>query len=225
MESGGQRATADRRAIQSKVDEIRSANFKLARRGFDRDEVGAYLTRLARWLQRSGLVDPDQVNRELTLVGERTSEILTKANETARELRAKAEREAGETVHSASAEAERIRAEAQEEGRRVRLEADSRAEGMVREAERRAQEMIDEAARRRGALETVIDDLVGRRDEIVAEARGLVDELGGVLDRGLEDPRDPTVEPAEIEERPEADTEVVEGEIEADTEQQTAGGA
>lgn len=180
--SGGETGkTPDARAVQMKVRELRSASFATSRRGFDRDEVMTYLHRLATWLEGAGLADPEEVRRELAMVGQRTSEILTKADETANSLRAEAQRNAGEMLASAHAEAERMRAEAEEDARRMRLEAEAGAEETGDEADRRAERMIDEAVKRRQDLEVLIDDLVSGRDEILADTRKLVEELSRLV--------------------------------------------
>ena len=193
--------TPDPGAIQSKVSELRSAEFTGSRRGFDRDEVTAYLHGLADWLESTGLADPDQVRRELSLVGERTSEILTKVEDTAREIRSEAQRNAAETLDSAREEGEAVRGEAAEEARRARIEA----EELVDDAERRTEQMITETLRRRQALETVIEDLLDRRNQIVADANRLVVELSELLEAEQEEELGESAELAEDE--PEFDDE------------------
>jgi F0F1-type ATP synthase membrane subunit b/b' len=183
MKGGERNAAPDSRAVQTKVRELRSVSFSAARRGLDRDEVMTYLHRLAAWLESAGLADPEEVRRELAMVGQRTSEILTKADETANALRSESQRNAGELLQSARSEADRIRAEAEEETRDAVVEAKARAEETLEEADRRAERMIDEAVKRRGDLEVVIDDLVAGRDEILADTRRLVDELGALVGR------------------------------------------
>jgi cell division septum initiation protein DivIVA len=196
MKGGERNAAPDSRAVQTKVRELRSAKFSPARKGFDRDEVMTYLHRLASWLEGAGLADPEEVRRELAMVGQRTSEILTKADETANALRSESQRTAGELIKSARSEADRIRAEAEEETRGARTEAEGRAEEILEEADRRAERMIDEAVKRRQDLEVLIDDLVAGRDEILADTRRLVDELGALVGR----PADEEQEDAEAEE-------------------------
>lgn len=180
--TGAKRKPApDSRAVQTKVRELRSASFSPARKGFDRDEVMTYLHRLANWLEGAGLADPEEVRRELAMVGQRTSEILTKADETANALRSESQRNAGELLESARSEADRIRAEAAEEARRAMAEAEARAEETLEEADRRAERMIDEVVKRRQDLEVVIDDLIAGRNEIIADTRRLVDELNALV--------------------------------------------
>jgi cell division septum initiation protein DivIVA len=203
MSGGDKDGAQDLRAVQTKVRELRSASFSPSRKGFDRDEVMTYLHRLAGWLEGAGLADPEEVKRELAMVGQRTSEILTKADETANALRADAQRTAGEVLESAQAEAERMRTEAEEEARRTRLDAKARAEETVDEADRSAEQMIEGAMKRRQDLEVLIDDLVAGRDEILADTRRLVDEMSQLVGRGAElEPEEGESEEEEEEQPP-----------------------
>lgn len=189
--------TPDARAVQMKVRELRSASFSTTRRGFDRDEVMTYMHRLATWLEGAGLADPEEVRRELAMVGQRTSEILTKADETANTLRSEAQRNAGEMLDAARTEAERMRAEAEEDARQTRLDAEARAEETVDDADRRAERMIEEAVRRRQDLEVLVDDLASGRDEILEDTRKLVDELSRLVGRRAEE--EPEEKPEEAQ--------------------------
>lgn len=211
MSGGDTSRTPDSRAVQSKVRELRTASFSASRKGFDRDEVMTYLHRLAGWLEGAGLADPEEVRRELAMVGKRTSEILTKADETANAMRAEAQRNAGELLDSARAEAERIRTEAEEEASRMRRDAEGAAEETVDEADRRAERMIDETIKRRQDLELLIDDLVAGREEILADTRRLVDELAALVDRGSEREPEDAEEPGEEGPQTEADAAAVAG--------------
>jgi cell division septum initiation protein DivIVA len=187
MSGGKKRTTPDARAVQMKVRELRTASFTTTRKGLDPDEVMTYLHRLATWLESAGLADPEEVRRELAMVGQRTSEILTKADETANTLRGEAQRNVGEMLEAARGEAERMRAEAEEDARRTRLDAEARAEETVDDADRQAERMIEEAVKRRQDLEVLVDDLVSGRDEILEDTRKLVDELSRLVGRGAEE--------------------------------------
>lgn len=178
------RAVEDEEGFEGRITALRSAGFSISRRGFDRDEVKQFLSELADWLESIDLAgsDPGQMRKELALVGQRTTEILSKAEETARELRRSAQANAAETLAAAEAEAARIREEVEAEERSTRIAADSRAEEIIAAAETRAEQMIDSALSRRQALQAVIDDLVERRNEIVADTRRMVGELGELLE-------------------------------------------
>src|SRR5436190_10553424 len=179
------------------AERVRAVSFRVARRGYDRDEVDGFLAWLADELRSAevgaaaGDVDPDALRRELERVGESTAGILRAAEQTAREIRATSKRDAENRVTSATAEAERLRSESEEfstttrqeiedETRRVRLDASQRAEETVREAEGRAESIVEDAMTRRRLLDAQVDDLAERRDGILAEVGRLADELRAV---------------------------------------------
>src|SRR5919201_835945 len=179
------------------AERVRAVSFRVARRGYDRDEVDGFLAWLADELRSAevgagaGDADPDAVRRELERIGESTAAILRAAEQTARELRGAAKRDAEHQVESARAEAERTRADAEEfaaearEGageaaRRLRLEAGQRAEEAVREAETRAESILENTVARRRVLDAQIDELTERRDAILVEVARLADELRAV---------------------------------------------
>jgi len=157
-----------RRELQQRIAQIRKASFETTRKGYDQAQVRHFLDAVADWLEDLGLGDADrgEMRRELAWVGERTSEILTKAEETASELR-----EQGES------EARKLRAEAHEESRRVREEAATEAQELVTSAEQKAAAILEDANRRREDLQSLVGDLLMRRDEIVADGVRLAEEL------------------------------------------------
>ena len=184
-------AVADqRRETQNRIEQIRSASFDSVRKGYDSAQVRRFLEAVADWLEGLGLGDADrgEMRRELTWVGERTSEILTKAEETASELREQGQGEAQRLVTEARTASERMRAEADEESQRVRAEAAAEAEETVTSAERKAAALIEEAGRRREDLNALIADLLERRDEIVADGVRLADELTDLFSTTVDAP-------------------------------------
>ena len=185
-----ERGTSDRGEVQARITEIRRASFVASRRGFDRDQVHRFLGGVADWLEGLGLGDPDhgELRRELAWVGERTSEIIAQAEETARELREKAVAEAEQLRDEATEEAERVRSEVDEDARRSRLESSRLAEEMISAAESQAETLFEEAARRRQDLQTLIADLIERRDEILADGSRLAEELADLFASVSEEP-------------------------------------
>jgi DivIVA domain-containing protein len=190
---------------KTSIDRIRGATFSVVRRGYDKREVDRFLSQVADWLE-TGAGDPTRaeiVKRELERVGDKTARILASAEESAEQLRSEAEAEAAETLERARAEASRLQAEAQQhmrseresadsyavqtreaaeqEARRVRLEGAQRAEEIVGGAERKAETLEAEGLRRRRDLETLIADLLERRDEVLDDLDRLADEVAGVV--------------------------------------------
>jgi DivIVA domain-containing protein len=179
------------------AERVRAASFRVARRGYDRDEVDAFLAWLADQLRSAEVggagadLDPDAVRRELERVGESTGAILRAAEQTARELRGAAKRDADHQLSSAREEAESVRTQAEEfasttreeaaeAARTVRLESDQRATEAVREAEERAESIIGDAMERRRVLTARVDELAERRDAILAEVTRLADDLRAI---------------------------------------------
>ena len=80
---------------QTSLDRIRNATFPSAKRGYDKQEVEKFLSRLADWLETGGGDESrsETVKRELERVGERTGAILSQAEDSAQEIIAEARTE------------------------------------------------------------------------------------------------------------------------------------
>ena len=186
---------------QTSLDRIRNATFPSSRRGYDKQEVEKFLARLADWLE-TGAGDEsrsDTVKRELERVGERTGAILAQAEESAQQIRGEAEALAREAIDEGNAQADQARQEADTYAKQTRTEADAyaketrkeadkdaaevraEAEGDARDtiadAQAQARRIVEEGTRRREDLESVIADLVRRRDEVLDDT----EELSGKL--------------------------------------------
>src|SRR4051794_18458101 len=206
------------------AERVRNASFKVARRGYERDEVDTFLGWLADQLRSAELSpavpgdDPDAMRRELERVGASTAEILRAAEQTSRELRGSAKRDAENLLSSAQEEAERIRAEAgdaarteresaEDEARTLRLEASRRTEELVREAEARAEAIVEDALQRRRVLAARVEQLAERRGAILAEVGRLADELRGLREAAGPDPELPPESEIDTDLEPAADAE------------------
>jgi DivIVA domain-containing protein len=169
---------------QDSIERIRTATFKVARRGYDKREVDRFLERLADWLETGGGDDArsEVVRTELERIGEQVAGILTSAHDAGVTLRAEAESQleeerdayserthieadeyANETRGEADAYAARIRNEASAEAATTREDAEAYAESTRAQADEDAAATIQQAeteARR------TIDDANRRRSEI-----------------------------------------------------------
>lgn len=197
---------------QTSLDRIRNATFPSSRRGYDKHEVEKFLARLADWLETGGGDESrsDAVKRELERVGERTGAILSQAQDSAQQIRAEAEEEARSTLNEANATAQRLRSEADAYAAKTRSAIDSEAaehrdrldgevEDALVEAESKARRIVEEGLRRRADIESVITDLVHRRDEVIAD----VEDLSAKLDAAAAEHRprgpDPYERPMELD--------------------------
>jgi DivIVA domain-containing protein len=209
---------------QTSLDRIRNATFPSSRRGYDKQEVEKFLSRLADWLE-TGAGDEsrsDTVKRELERVGERTGAILAQAEESAQQIRAEAEDEARGTVNTANMHAEETRAETDKYASEARTSADAyaqqtrqeaeevlsnakaEAERQAREAlaaaEAQARRIVEEGTQRREDIEAVIADLVRRRNDILADTEELSAKLTGAVSAHQPEPgSDPFDKPDELD--------------------------
>jgi DivIVA domain-containing protein len=159
------------------VERIRSATFRDARRGYDRREVEQFLASVADWLE-SGAQDEARafaVKRKLERAGNTTARILATAQE----------------------EAEKLIAEAKDEATRTRSEAAGAARETTENARAKARRTVEEGEQRRVAIETVIKDLVAKRDAVLQE----LDRLAGEVAASVKEHRpaagaDPFAKPA-----------------------------
>lgn len=187
---------------QTSLDRIRNATFPSAKRGYDRQEVEKFLSRLADWLETGGGDESrsETVKRELERVGERTGAILATAEDSAQQIISEAEELARETRAEAEAYGETTRGEADRAARQARDDADADARAAVADAEAKAQRIVDEGTRRRSDIEAVIADLVNRRDEVLDDTERLGAKLTAAIDthRPLTD-ADPFSVPEELD--------------------------
>jgi DivIVA domain-containing protein len=188
---------------QTSLDRIRNATFPSTRRGYDKHEVEKFLGRLADWLETGGGDESrsDAVKKELERVGQRTGAILSQAEESAQQIRAEAEEEARGTVNSANLQATEARTEADDYANEARASADRQAREAIESAQEQARRIVEDANQRREDMEALIDDLVRRRNDAIADT----EELAGKLSAAAEQHRSEELQVHE----PAAETEIV----------------
>jgi DivIVA domain-containing protein len=209
---------------QTSLDRIRNATFPSSRRGYDKQEVEKFLSRLADWLE-TGAGDEsrsDTVKRELERVGERTGAILAQAEESAQQIRAEAEEEARGTINTASMQAAETRGETEkyaaetrtsadayaqqtrqsteEEAAATRQQAEQDARETIATAQAQARRIVEEGTQRREDVEAVIADLVRRRNDVLADTEELTAKLTGAVSEHQPEPgADPFEKPDELD--------------------------
>ncbi|HWD69501.1 MAG TPA: DivIVA domain-containing protein [Solirubrobacteraceae bacterium] len=130
--------------------------FKPARRGYDRDEVDAYVGQLQRQIRelQASQQTPDAAVRDaLERVGDEVADVLTQAHNTAEEIVSTAKREAQEHRD---------------------------------QAERDAAHVVSVAEQRLHELDLDTDRIWGERERIVADARDLARQLNQIADLAAE---------------------------------------
>lgn len=165
--------------------EVANRRFNTTRRGFNQEEVRAFLVAMANawsaerrrtaWLEQrlaeaeARAVPPELDEQELTrLLGDQTAKVLDAAHAAAAEIRTRAEENVARVVREATEEAAALRASAQEETTQLRTETAEQTEAMRTEAETALGRARQEAASEAEVI------LAGAREEgrqLVAEAR------------------------------------------------------
>jgi DivIVA domain-containing protein len=178
---------------------VAEAGFSTARRGFNQDEVRAFLTSVAAELSRlqererqlearlrdveaeAAAVPTPELDEATVerLLGEETLRVLQTARESASQIKIRAEETAAKILNEANDEVNRLRQEAEVEAARKRHDATSDAEAEVALAKQQGREMVNEA---RAYRERVLADLE-RRTKL---ARQQIEDLVHGRDRLLQ---------------------------------------
>ncbi len=166
------------------ADQIRRREFVTIRRGYDPDQVRAYLEQVAEQMEllRSSLqdarsqtqtqapvrvhvapkTDPDPYEQ----LGARVASVIREADEAAGRIRRDAHHEADELTREARADADRMRTDTQAKAEEAKAQADT----AVRAAREEANRTIATLATRR---DTLVDQLATMQERILGVARDL----------------------------------------------------
>lgn len=162
------------------AEQIRRREFVTTRRGYDPDQVRAYLEELAEQVELMGsMVREARLEAETAVraasqppvdpyerLASRVASVIKEADETAERLRVEGRREAERFMAEARADADRIRTDAQAKAEQARTEAEL-ALGRARE---QADRTISGLATRREAL---VDQLAHMQERLLGVAREL----------------------------------------------------
>ncbi len=163
------------------AEQIRRREFVTIRRGYDPDQVRAYLVQLAdqielmRVLLRDAQAEAQTALRRTTAqprhdpyqqLGERVASVIREADQVAETIKTEAHRDAELVTRDARAEADRIRTDAQSKAEDAR----SQAETAVRAVREEADRTIAGLSTRRDAL---VDQLASMQERLIGVARDL----------------------------------------------------
>lgn len=162
------------------AEQIRRREFVTIRRGYDPEQVRAYLGQLAdqvelmRILLRDAQAEAETSRRTPSqprqdpyqLLGERVASVIREADHVAETITSEAHRNADDLTREARADADRIRTDAQAKAE----EARSRAEHAVRTAREEADRTIAGLSTRRDAL---VDQIASMQERLIGVARDL----------------------------------------------------
>jgi DivIVA domain-containing protein len=156
-------------------EDLGHERFSIAFRGYDRDEVDAYIADLEELTRgadaRSGALSRGELAE---MLGDEIGAVLAAAEEAAQTARERAQKEADEILLSSRSEAEKILRDALAQVAQARDEADGLLGTKQREAELVA-ERLENAARRRH--DEIIQEAVERNRMLEQRERELLDRI------------------------------------------------
>ena len=166
--------------------EIRDVSFAVSLRGYDREEVDAYVARVNRLIAELDVSGAPgaAVRHALEQVGEQTRGLLQRAGETAEEITVRARQEAEESAARVKGEAEEIVAKANVEAEEIlgrsKAEAETIAAQSREEAAERLQRSQEEVAALEKAGEARMREFDADTETIRQQRRALLDDLRGI---------------------------------------------
>lgn len=168
-------------------DEIQRKEFDQGMRGYDKDQVRAFLNEVAadyRAALRLGNYEAvgEEVGRILQTVNDSAAALRSKATSEAEEILARAEADARQLKDGAQEDATKLRNQAEVEARGLREHTDQQVKELVDEAEKRVQDMIREADQRVETLRQAERDLRGRLDRAREMLTSISDQLDATQD-------------------------------------------
>ena len=188
-------------------EEIESKEFLITLRGYDKDEVNAFLRAVATdyrdmLVGGRGISEAPSTGGTFEALGQEVSSVLQVARETASQMKSKAQDEAASLRRRAEEESGSLREAATKAARRLTEEAERHAIEVRAQAEREASERLRESVRRVEklqatetkvrqrlfSLETMLQTM--RQELEAAETAGIENEDGnslGTVDTGSSD--------------------------------------
>lgn len=169
-------------------DEIASKTFPLRRKGYDQEEVDAFLTEIAEALLEGDAPGALEGAGGFEQMGREVAAVLKTAQDSATELRRKAQEEADRIRQQATDKAHQVQAAAEKTSAEERVAAKKQAQDLVRNAATQAQETVQAAAAEareltdstRQRCSEMLDDAVRRHQRLQQYERELRDRITAV---------------------------------------------
>lgn len=178
--------------MSGELTKIGEGLFNVVRRGYDREQVDAYVAQLQRRIQelqeelQESTSSDGAVRMALAQVGEDVSAVLQQSHQTATQIVSSARSEAEQLLDAARARAEETVQTAQQEASETLAEAKDEAADHRRQADSYAAEVVANAERRVHDLDLDTDRIWAERERIVGDARDLSRQLQGIAEIAAE---------------------------------------
>jgi DivIVA domain-containing protein len=177
IEASRQRQNASKSGgIRSRVPDVeiaaaRDVRFSTAIRGYDRDEVDRYVSRVNNLIAELQITAAPESTIKAALEDVRSEQrsVVEEAHRSAEEITARSRARADDRVQEATQEAEKLREDAIQEAREIREAAERDAQGVREAAEERVRE-----------LEAQVDEMLERRERVIEELGELARSLDGI---------------------------------------------
>jgi DivIVA domain-containing protein len=162
------------RVPDQEVAEVQSVRFSTALRGYDREEVDRYITRVNQLLAELQITAAPQsaIKHALEQVSRDTKSVVREAHQEADEITRQSRSRADDRIQEAKEEAGRLREAAEQEARQLREAAAREADGTRVAAETRIR-----------GLEADVQAMIEKRDRTVEELVQLSRHLDELLKR------------------------------------------
>jgi DivIVA domain-containing protein len=175
--------------------------FSTAIRGYDREEVDRYVSRVNNVIAELQITAAPEsaIKHALGEVSREQRAVLQEAREVAEETTARSRSRADDRIREATQEADKLRDAAAEEAQKLRDAAAEEAREIREAAERDAKVIRDAAEDRVRELEGQVERMLDRRDRVIEELRDLATSLDGVAKAKGRDPaRTPEPDEADV---------------------------
>jgi DivIVA domain-containing protein len=189
------RARNRTRVPDAEIAALRDVRFPTAMRGYDRDAVDEYVSRVNQVIAELQITAAPEsaIRHALEQVTDETKGLLERAHETADEITRRSRAQAHDRIESATKEAEELHEASEQEARQLRDDAAHEAREVreaaakeareVREAaQREARETRDAAEARVRQVEAEVQAIMEERARVIGELRELVRRLGEFAD-------------------------------------------
>ena len=171
--SSGEAVDRGQNGSQIVTNTIQEADFPVSRRGYDREAVDSYVSRVrdvVAQLEKASSADA-AVKDALEKVGEQTKSVLESAGQSAEQIRAAASREAEEIVTKAKAKSTEIAARSKAEAKETVGKAQKEAAEHLRRTQDKVTALQEEAEARLRELEADTESIRQDRGALLDEIR------------------------------------------------------
>jgi DivIVA domain-containing protein len=175
------RARNRTRVPDAEIAELRTVNFPTAMRGYEREAVDAYVSRVNQLIAELQITAAPEsaIRHALEQVTDETKGLLERAHETADEITRRSRAQADDRLQRAEREAAEVRQAAEEDARQLRDGAEDYARSLRESAGQEARELRERAQREAREITEAGED---RLHELQADADAIWEERARLLD-------------------------------------------